>query len=668
MCGIAGIIAGKPINESSLDSIRLRLKHRGPDSWGYYLCGLNTEHHRQREEQIKTGLQWHKDTAFNAPPPPFLMLFHARLSILDLSPAGNQPMTTGPEGPVIVFNGEIYNYGELKKELIKEGFSFTTHSDTEVVLACYQRWGVECVHRFNGMWAFAIWDRQRQQLFLSRDRLGVKPLFYTFNHTHGYFAFASEIKALLALPGTDPEPDVDRCQDYLIFDAEENTNATFFKNIHRLPPAHNLILSVTGGDIGQDRTPKRYWDVQPFTEDDADLRAPDNKVLAEEFYSLFFDAVKIRLQADVGVGTALSGGLDSSSSVYVINQLLKQDLAPSIGEKQFCFSSVFSKPGETWADESRYINLVTETLNVRSIKITPTPERLIRELEAMVYHQDEPFGSTSIFAQWCVFSLPRQHNIIVTLDGQGADEQTAGYFPYLGAYWSSLSLYDPTLYREIWGARRMDGALNLALVPFLSVKARSLLGKRIAAFVSRDVNTRPLEAVFGTRTKEIYRSHIERRPEGVALIGQHFNQKLAYDTKSRLPVLLRYADRNSMAFGIESRGPYLDYRLVEFVAGLPARYKINNGWTKWIARKAFEGKLPEEVVWRRDKMGFPTPERTWFGGELRPWAEEILRKSSFIEQAGVRKDIANSYDVLSRNNRLWKILNLELWAKIFHIL
>jgi asparagine synthase (glutamine-hydrolysing) len=594
------------------------------------------------------------------------MLLHARLSILDLSPAGNQPMTAGPEGPVIVFNGEIYNYRELREELIKEGFSFTTHSDTEVVLAAYRRWGVECVHRFNGMWAFAVWDTDRRQLFLSRDRLGVKPLFYTFNHHQGCFAFASEIKALLALPGIDPAPDLARCQDYIIFDAEENTDATFFRNIHRLPPAHNLVLDIADGTIEQDRMPRRYWDLLPFT-GNAAPRASEEKALTEEFYSLFFDAVKIRLQADVGVGTALSGGLDSSSSVYVINQLLKQDLAPSIGERQCCFSSVFSKPGETWADESPYINLVTETLNVRSVKVTPTPERLLRELESMVYHQDEPFGSTSIFAQWCVFSLPRQHNIIVTLDGQGADEQTAGYFPYLGAYWSSLALHDPILYREIWGARRMNGAFHQALLPFLTVKARSFLGRRFSTRVSRNLNARLLEAVFGARTKEIYGSYIERRPEGIALVGQHFNEKLAYDTKNRLPVLLRYADRNSMAFGVESRGPYLDYRLVEFVAGLPAGYKINGGWTKWIARKAFEGKLPEAIVWRRDKMGFPTPERIWFAGELRPWAEGILKNSSFIEQVGVRKNIAASYDALCRSNMLWKVLNLELWARVFHV-
>ncbi len=314
MCGIAGIVAHRIPDRTDLSGLIRPLRHRGPDSYGYYLCTIGSGRQVKGEtceEHQATGCDWEGEKLSIKPPlDAFLLLFHARLSIIDLSPVANQPMSLSDGSSVTVFNGEIYNYLELKDELRGLGRTFATHSDTEVVLSAYETWGPECVNRFNGMWAFALWDRQRQQLFLSRDRLGVKPLFYTFDPQCGYFAFASEIKALLALPGLDTSPDLAMCQDYLIFDAEENTSHTFFKHIHRLPPAHNLLVSTKDLQIESDcMKSHQYWDLPTNTET-AQVNGRKASALTAEYYDLFFDAVKVRLRADVGVGTALSGGLD----------------------------------------------------------------------------------------------------------------------------------------------------------------------------------------------------------------------------------------------------------------------------------------------------------------------------------------------------------------------
>lgn len=379
------------------------------------------------------------------------------------------------------------------------------------------------------------------------------------------------------------------------------------------------------------------------------------------------DAVKIRLRADVRVGTALLGGLDSSSNVYVINQLLKQDQAKAVGKQQYSFSSVFPRAEEKYADESYFIDLITRQYDMKSIKISPTPERLLQEIELLIYHQNEPFGSTSIIAQWCVFSLPRPNGVLVTLDGQGADEQLAGYLSYPGIYWSSLPLYSPSLYREIWQSKDIRGGLKAGMRQLLIGKAKA---SPLSVFVFRMLMKRRIligKNIFGNNTAGIVDKCMEKIPEFWSNNSSTFNERLTFDTQNSLAVLLRYADHNSMAYGIESRAPYLYYRLAEYLAALPADYKIHNGWTKYIARCSFSGKLPDEITWRRDKMGFPTPEKTWLRGPLREWGIDIIKKGKFLQELGVRSDLVNNYDQMANDFTLWRLINIELWAKVFKV-
>jgi len=681
MCGIAGIISPRPLPQLNIYDFISRLRHRGPDNWGYFIAPLGetqASYGSGMADMLQSGLDWssivgdeERKSYQGYLTQPFLMLAHARLSILDLTEAGNQPLAYNRDNLVIVMNGEIYNYLELRSELKAKGYEFYTATDSEVVLAAYQEWGQDCIHHFNGMWAFAIYDRLRNRLFLSRDRLGVKPLFYTYNRKLNYFAFASEIKALLSLPGMKVQANREECQSYLLYDAVENAGNTFFQGIYRLPPAGNLIIDLSGISSPNDSwfqsiDMSRYWGLK-VNNHRCKPGEQDIAGKAHEFYDLFTDAVRIRLRADVRVGTALSGGLDSSSNIYIINQLLKQGQAEAVGEQQYSFSSVFSRAEEKYADESYFIDLITRQLDINSIKVVPTPERLLQEVESLIYHQDEPFGSTSIFAQWCVFSLPRPNGVLVTLDGQGADEQLAGYLPYLGIYWSNLPLYTPRLYREIWQTRDISGGLNAGLRQLLAGKAKA---SPLSSFASRLLAKRRISMgrnIFGDNAAGIVVQSMESRPELFGIGTPTLNEHLASDTQNSLAVLLRYADRNSMAYGVESRAPYLDYRLAEFLAALPADYKIHNGWTKNIARCAFAGKLPDEITWRRDKMGFPTPEKTWFTGPLREWAMGVIKEATFLPELGVRPDIINNYDHLVQDFSLWRLINMELWAKVFEV-
>ena len=676
MCGIAGVISTKSMVKLNIYNLASHLRHRGPDNWGYYIESLLGENRASRK-LLDTGYRWKPESGEHSRKryrayldEPFIMMLHTRLSILDLSPAGNQPMEYNSGNLLMVFNGEIYNYLELKAQLQLQGYTFTTETDSEVLLAAYEEWEQECVHRFNGMWAFAIYDRIKQQLFISRDRLGVKPLFYTYSPETGYFAFASEIKALMDLPGVSTEVNRKVCLNYLLFDATENTRATFFKDIYRLEPGNNMVVRIgslmgQGINCSKSITQSGFWELHA-NNDTSLVRDRDLELKKQEFIDLFTDAVRIRLRADVRVGTALSGGLDSSLNVYTINKLLKQGQARGIGDRQYSFSSVFTKDDEKHADESSFIDLITQKLDITSIKVTPSAERLREEIESLVYHQDEPFGSTSIFAQWCVFSLPRPNGVLVTLDGQGADEQLAGYLNYLGIYWSNLAIFDPRFLKEIWRARDISGGIRAGLRQFILSKIRKSGLHKINDIVLKRHMGRA-RAIFGEKASRSLAEAIECSTDIINAGSQTLNERLVHDTRNGLAVLLRYADRNSMAYGVESRTPYLDYRLVEYLAALPAAYKVHNGWTKFIARSAFDGKLPDKIVWRRDKMGFPTPEKNWLKAPLREWAINIIKESSILPELGVKANIINEYDKLSEDFSLWRLLNLELWSRVFKV-
>jgi asparagine synthase (glutamine-hydrolysing) len=636
MCGIAGIYgpAGSPVDLRLLEAMTQLQGHRGPDGEGYVLLDPAGNEKPLQVEAPVTGSLGSSRYA--------LGLGHRRLAIIDLSPLGHQPMATADGRYWVTYNGEIYNYRELRTDLKSKGHRFRSSSDTEVLLAAYQEWGPDCLTRFNGMFAFALWDSARRLLWCARDRLGVKPFYYAWNGQR--FAFASEIKALLAA-GIPAKANQRALFDYLEGAYLDYSDATFFENIRQLPPAHWLVVE------GETLTIKRYWDLP-----DVETNTKNSRDAMEEFTCLFQDAIRIRLHCEVPIGTCLSGGLDSSSIVCVANDLLKGR------GQQKTFSSCFEDPAY---DERRFIRPVLERTGAEAHFAFPDPKDLADSVLQLVWQQDEPFGSTSIFAQWSVMRLAAQRGVKVLLDGQGADELLAGYQGFYGAFFADLlgKGHWLTLLQELAAYRRLHRGFSQYAVANL---ARAVLPAPLVRLVRSRMtgSANWIDADFRRQWGPI--------PTGPPGPDTPFrNMQYGLLTGNGLRALLHYEDRNSMAFGIETRLPFLDYRLVEFLYQLDAAQKIRSGWTKAILRDAMVGVLPEEVRRRTDKMGFVTPEDLWLRTSLRDWAREILSESRTRARGYLNVDAAlHEFEAHAAGRKnisfiIWRWINVELWCRVF---
>jgi asparagine synthase (glutamine-hydrolysing) len=577
MCGIAGIIQSTPsqYNKVHLKKMTEALAHRGPDGEGLW--------------QNETGN---------------VLLGHRRLSIIDLSDAGNQPMhsplsTSGEMLEVrytIVHNGEIYNYIELKEELIKKGYTFRSQTDTEVIIAAYDYWQDECVDYFDGMFAFAIWDETKKELFAARDRFGEKPFFYHFDGKQ--LLFASEMKALWAA-GIERTPNQKMLFNYITIGYTENPTKpgeTFFENIYTLPPATTLTYH-TGT---QQLIFEKYWDLDPEKQH---KKISDNEAI-EQFTHLLTMSVKRRLRSDVSIGTSLSGGLDSSSLISVINELQSINLPTGqAGDKPQTFTAIF--PGFE-KDESAYSKQITDRFNLQQSTVNVSGDEMMKDWEKLCYHQESPFGSASIYAQYKVYELAKQHNVKVLLDGQGTDEILAGYHKYYKWYWQEL-LRNRKLFssKELKaakenGVKEKFGFKNVIAAYFPGFATVTLENQYLLKAIRQEDLTRDFVKL---QSKEAYYT----RPDHYTL-----NSVLHFNTFTHgLEELLRYADRNSMAHGREVRLPFLSHELVEFIFSLPSNFKIRNGWTKWLLRETMNNKLPDSIVWRKDKVGFEPPQKNW---------------------------------------------------------
>ena len=600
MCGIAGqyCLDGKEPDLKLLSVMSERLAHRGPDGKGIHTSGP-------------------------------VALAHRRLAIIDLSEEGLQPMTSEDGTMWLVFNGEIYNFVELREELIEKGHRFHSKSDTEVILHAYEEWGHECLNRFNGMWAFALWDDSRQELFCARDRFGIKPFYYA--QTGDSFLFASEIKALLAHPDVGTKPDDATLSSYLAWGVLDHSERTMFNGILQLRPAYAMVVTKDGTQL-----PFRYWDVSVNAEIHSTV--PDAEV-ASKIRSLLHDATSIHLRSDVAVGTCLSGGIDSSALTAIINGLIREEAPASVGTRQKTFSVVFS---DKRFDESRYIDEIVAATGVDSHRTEPSPEKLWDDIDRLVYMQDEPFGSLSIYAQYCVMRLASEQ-VKVMLDGQGADELMAGYLAYQGSYIGGLirSFHAFTGLREIIGSlRHHRGFFSSAVEQLIVRKGRRGLLKCTGLPVDR----------YGGQLDEVLFREL---------------------TSTNLPALLHYEDRNSMSFSIESRVPYLDIRFVEYVASLPLDQKIHSGITKIALRNAIKGIIPESIRCRMDKMGFVTPEEIWMKEALRPFVLEVLSSDEFHARpywdadAVVRNYLSFLEGQTAYSQEIWRIICAELWFRKF---
>jgi asparagine synthase (glutamine-hydrolysing) len=557
MCGITGIISSDclKISRERLQRMTDAIAHRGPDGEGFWI---------NQEGNAGFG--------------------HRRLSIIDLSMAAAQPMHY-LDHYTIVYNGEIYNYPELKETLGKKGYLFHTQSDTEVILAAYDCFREECLGYFDGMFAFAIWDESKKSLFAARDRFGEKPFYYSLDEDQ--LSFASEKKALWA-GGLPKEINQPLLLNWLVLGHSQtaaDTTITFHKDIYSLPPAHYLLFHLPSFHFQL----KSYWDCDK--EKQNPLPEPD---AMEKLKELLFISVKRRLRSDVPLGTSLSGGLDSSSIAAVLS---------GEGAGTPTFSAIF--PGFE-KDESAYIRLVTQKFNLTNFSVTPSADDLIKDFEKLCYHQEEPFSSASIYAQFKIFELARKQGVKVLLDGQGADEIFAGYTKYIPWYLQELLKKQPwKLPSEKRALKRNNLSFNWGWKNYLAAWFPAQTAYQLEKRESRKILKDPY-------IKDDYKQlYFDRQSIFKPLVFK-LNDLLYFNACGPgLEELLRFADRNSMSQGCEVRLPFLYHELVQFIFSLPSTFKIRKGWTKWLLRKTMSDRLPSEIAWRRDKIGFEPPQKNW---------------------------------------------------------
>lgn len=601
MCGIAALVAGTTGLDSTLIVGMSHLaKHRGPDDAGYAAFCVNDLRPVVYGDAATDPAAFESDLPYaprRAAPVAGdvrVLLGHRRLSILDLSTLGHQPMCEAGGRYWITYNGEVYNYRELRDELIELGYRFISGSDTEVILHAYAAWGEECLARFNGMFSFVLIDRQTRRLLAVRDRFGVKPLYY-WRAPDGMLAFASEIKQFTGLPGWQARINGVRARDFLCEALYEHTDQTLFEGVRQLRGGHLLHC-----DLAQ-RAPEaivRQWYrlvSVPFagTEQDA----------AAGLHTLLSDSVRLRLRADVRVGSCLSGGLDSSSIVGLVNQSLS---GAGEHERQHVFSVYYDVPE---GDERRYIDAVVEKTGVAAHRVAPSCAQLFDTLKKLTWHQDEPFGSTSVFAQWEVFRLAAENGVRVMLDGQGADEALGGYHTYFGARLAGM-LRSGRLGALRHEAGAMHGLYGYSPQWLLRQAMLSVLPSALTALIKRASGP---PAWFDAAALGLEDEPAFQLPRNWRRSIQSVSQ--AQLLTSNLPMLLHWEDRDSMAHSVEARVPFLDYRVVEFLLGLPDDHKIAGGITKLVLREAMADVLPPAVAGRTDKMGFVTPEQRWMKNE-----------------------------------------------------
>lgn len=608
MCGICGIVSlnDEPVKEDLIRQMMHTMKHRGPDDEGVFF-----------ENSVGFGF--------------------VRLSIIDLTPIGNQPMISEDGRYIIVFNGEIFNYIELKKELVALGYSFKTKTDTEVLLISYIHWGDECLNRFNGMWSFVIYDRLKKTIFGSRDRHGIKPFYYL--STTEYFAFASEPIPLLTILGRKPKPDYRTIFDFLVYNRTDHNENTFFYEIKKLQHSHSFVIEEKILEI------KRWYNLRDNLSESNGFKS------FSEFNNLFSSAVSLRLRSDVPVGVCLSGGLDSSS---IVSNLLLDQKVSGLNT----FSAVYNK-GQ-FGDESEFIqeyNPVLENMFFTS----PDARSFLSDYVYFVKAHGEPMPSTSPYAQYKVMELAGKH-VVVTLDGQGADEEMAGYHYFFGFFFKDLlkQLRLGKLSKEIF---------------FYFVKHKSFFGVKTFLFFLLPDKIRTLSQVGhkGYLQRSFVKKHRKETSIARDLYGSgSLKESLIDHFEYKLEHLLKWEDRNSMRFSIEARVPFLDYRLVEKLLSTSSEMMIRDGMTKHILRESMKGILPEKIRTRVDKIGFETPQDEWFcGKEWELIIGDILNSKSFRERDIINpKKAKDQYQKhlsgkIRISNEIWKWVNLELWFREF---
>lgn len=622
MCGIAGYIGKKPVDNDKFNKMVDIIEHRGPDDRGVFIDG---------------------NIAFG----------HRRLSIIDLSEAGHQPFHY-KDRYVVTFNGEIYNYKELREDLKIEGYSFLTETDTEVLVACYEKYGENCCEHFNGMWAFAIYDKENQKVFISRDRFGIKPLYYCVDGDNLWFA--SEIKQILCVLDKKQKVNRKRLLEYLIRGYSDYTDETMIEGIYQLRGGYNLSVSL----IDNSQKITKYYDLS-----NVKINKATFKSACEAFREAFENSVKLRLRSDVPLGYCLSGGLDSSAIVCMADKIVKRDNIPV---EQVSISSCFE---DKRYDEQEYIDEVLKNTSVRGVKTFPEGEVLFDELDRVIWHMDEPFGSTSMYAQWNVFKAAKKNGLTVMLDGQGADEQLAGYT----GFYSVLFAEYLRKFRFISFFKELSKYKKLRASTEKYVKSYKIIVEAvISAYLPRKIQKLGKLKFFYLKKKFPFeRQDMIDTIKSIDLYPANNSSKYILDQlKCNLSMLLRYEDRNSMAFSVESRVPFLDYKLVEAAFSMPIEYKINSGITKRIMRESLDGILPDKIKNRYSKLGFVTPEDQWINSNPEIYRNELKDAAKALSPVLSEEKVLDWYDSMKNGvERMdfmpFRIICAGHWVKVFDL-
>ena len=573
------------LSKEIMQNMTQAIAHRGPDGEGFYYG-----------ESFALG--------------------HRRLSIIDLSEKGEQPMSAHHN--VITYNGEIYNFQEIRDELMLHGYHFASNTDTEVVLAAYDLWGEKCVRKFNGMWAFVIFDIKNNKLFASRDRFGIKPFYW--RKTKKYFAMVSEPKQLTFLPDWKPRLNKKRAFDFLSVGYHLHTLETMFEGVHALPAGSNMIFDLTENKMDV----YSYYDLTQV-ETDESMTFPE---AIDSFKTLFEDAVRLRMISDVKSGSALSGGLDSSSIVCKMAEFTKE---------LETVSACFAKEGY---DERLWMDAVVRDTNIISHRVFPDLDEFVNVLDRMTWLHDEPIVWPALYTQYQVFSKAKVANISVMLDGQGADEVLAGYPKFYKPYFKNLFKKSPfRLPREF-----------VAFFQLHSISPKDAF-RQAAAFAKKG------KQKINWLDPDFAQASYQRKPESTIR-----EVSLNLISEVGLPALLHYEDRNSMAFSVESRLPFLDYRLVELLIKMPDRFKIKNAKRKYILRESLKDILPVEVYTRYDKMGYETPFGEWMEKN-----KDFIRKELDDAITNLKGIVTPAIRTIKEPLVIWRVIAFNRWVKQFGV-
>ena len=610
MCGISGFFSSNsPIQSANYYPAHYLLSHRGPDDEGFAYLDKDEKVQLARGNDTIQAFQY--QTHIQSIEKTRMIIGQRRLSIIDLSKAGHQPFVF--EGLYMVFNGELFNYKELREELRGLGYIFETQSDTEVVIKAYHHWRDEAFNKFNGFWALAIFDSKNDALVLSRDRFGIKPLYYHFEK--GVLYFASEMKYILSMARISWELNQNAVQTYLYKNMSSHSTTTFWKDIYELEPAHTMTLRH--GEL----TKKRYWNFKPSLIH----RTPE--AAFEEFTYLFEDSIKLRMQSDVEVGSLLSGGLDSTTIVCTLQKL------GFIDKNNFkSFSGIHDEANYT---ETKYIHDTVRKTGLKAAYIKTNPKRIEEDLPKLNLHIEEPFRSLAVYTQFLIYKHLREtSDVTVVINGQGADELFGGY----------------------------NEQYRVLLAEHLSKMKLTKFWKELMFLKNYRQPT----------YQRIFRLNFIKMVQRALVTPHFFNKDGMYQiSTSPLREYFKYDDRNAMTFGVEARAPFMDYRLVEFGLTLATDFKINHSINKKIVRDYAAPIIPESVRNRKDKMGFTTPQATWQRNELKPSFDQTINKIIDDKFFNI-PDLGKAYKAYQNKNQgdfyyFWRVYNLYHWCKTWQV-